>query len=208
MLLNCGVGEDSWESVGWQGDPTSPSERKSDLNIHWKDWCWGWNSNTLAMWCEELTHLKRPWFWERLKAGREGDDKGWDGWMASPTQWTWVWVTLGVGDGQGGLVCFIPWGCKDLDMTGQLNWTELLDKTPESPLDCREIQPVNPKGNQPWLVIGRIHAEAPIPWPPNAKSWFIRKDLDAGADWRQEEKGMTEDEMIGWYHQLDGHEFE
>ena len=69
MLLNCGGGEDSWESLGLQGDPTSPSSRKSVLNIHWKDWCWSWNSNTLATWCEELTHLKRPWCWERLKAG-------------------------------------------------------------------------------------------------------------------------------------------
>ena len=60
--------------------------------VHWKDWCWGWNSNTLATWCKELTHLKRPWCWEGLKAGGEGDDRGWDGWMASPTQWTRVWV--------------------------------------------------------------------------------------------------------------------
>ena len=62
------------------------------LNVHWKDWCWSWNSNTLATWYEELTHLKRPWCWERLKAGGEGDDRWWDGWMASPTQWIWVWV--------------------------------------------------------------------------------------------------------------------
>ena len=89
MLLNCGVGEDSWEFLGLQGDPASPSSRKSVLNIHWKDWCWSWNSNTLATWCKELTHWRRPWCWERLKA-REGDDRGWDGWMASPTQWTWV----------------------------------------------------------------------------------------------------------------------
>ena len=60
-----------------------------------KDWCWSWNSNTLATWCEELTHLKRPWCWARLKAGEEGDDRGWDGWMASRTQWTWVWVNCG-----------------------------------------------------------------------------------------------------------------
>ena len=71
--------------------PLSP-KRKSVLNIHWKDWCWSWNSNTLATWCEELTHWKRPWCCERLKAG-EGDDRGWDGWMASPTQWTWVWAS-------------------------------------------------------------------------------------------------------------------
>ena len=69
--------------------------RKSVLNIHWKEWCWSWNSNTLATWCKELTHWKRPWCWERLKAGVEGDDRGWDGWMASPTQWTWIWASSG-----------------------------------------------------------------------------------------------------------------
>ena len=63
--------------------------------VHWKDWCWSWNSNTLATWCEELTHLQRPWCWERLKVGGVGDDRGWDGWMASLTQWTWVWVDSG-----------------------------------------------------------------------------------------------------------------
>ena len=77
MILNCGVGEDSWESLGQQGDPTSPSYRKSVLNIHWKDWCWSWNSNTLATWCKELTHLKRPWFWERLKVGEGVDRRRW-----------------------------------------------------------------------------------------------------------------------------------
>ena len=82
-----------WESLGLQGDPTSQSSRKSVLNIHWKDWCWSWSSNTLATWCEELTHWKRPWCWERLKAGGEGDDRGWDGWMASTTWWTWVCVS-------------------------------------------------------------------------------------------------------------------
>ena len=69
------VGEDSWESPGLQGDPTSPSSRKSTLNSHWKDWCWNWNSNILATWCKELTHLKKPWCWERLKAEGEGDDR-------------------------------------------------------------------------------------------------------------------------------------
>ena len=68
---------------------------KQNQERNWKDWCWSWNSNTLATWCEELTHLKRPWFWERLKVGGEGDDRGWDGWMASLTQWTWVWVNSG-----------------------------------------------------------------------------------------------------------------
>ena len=78
-------------------------------------------------------------------------------------------------------------------------WTVVLEKTLESPLDCKEIKPVNPKGNQPWIFIGRTddEVEAPIPWPPNAKSWHTRKDPDAGKDWRQEVKGMTEDEMVG-----------
>ena len=75
MLLHCGVGEDSWESLGLQGNPTSPFWRRSVLNIHWKDWCWNWNSNSLATWCKELTHMKRPWHWEKLKG--EGDDQGW-----------------------------------------------------------------------------------------------------------------------------------
>ena len=87
---------------------------------------WSWNSNTLATWCEELTHRKRPWCWEGLRTGGEGDNRGWDGWMASLTQWTWVWVTPGVGDGQGGLACCSSWGHKESDMTEQLNWTDSL----------------------------------------------------------------------------------
>ena len=70
-------------------------EMCSVLSVHWKDWCWSWISNTLATWCKELTHLKRPWCWERLKAGAEGHNRGWDGWMPSLTQWTWVWVNSG-----------------------------------------------------------------------------------------------------------------
>ena len=93
MLSNCGVGEDSWESLGLQGDPTSPFRRKSSLNSHWKDLCW--SSNTLATCFEGWTHWKGPWCWERLKAGGKGDDRGCDGWMASPTQWTWVWANSG-----------------------------------------------------------------------------------------------------------------
>ena len=95
MLLNCDVGQDSWESLGLQIQLVHPKGNKSVLNIHWKDWCWNWNSNILATWCEELTHLKIPWCWERLKAGGDGDDRGWDGWMASLTQWTWVSVNSG-----------------------------------------------------------------------------------------------------------------
>ena len=87
-------------------------------------------------------------------------------------------------------------------------WTVVLEKTLESPLDCKEIQPVHSKGDQSWVFFGRTNAKAetPILWPPHAKSWLIGKDSDAGRDWGQEEKGTTEDEMAGWHHQLDGHE--
>ena len=87
-------------------------------------------------------------------------------------------------------------------------WTVVLEKTLESPLDCKEIQPVHPKGNQSWIFIGSTDAEAPVLWPPDAKNRFTGKDSDTGKDWRQEGKGITEDEMVGWYHRLDGHEFE
>ena len=93
------------------------------------------------------------------------------------------------------------------------NWcfrTVVLEKTFESPLNCKKIQPVHPKGDQSWMFIGRtdIEDETPILWPPDAKSWLIGKDPDAGRDWGREEKGMTEDEMVGWHHWLDGHVFE
>ena len=90
------------------------------------------------------------------------------------------------------------------------NWIVELEKALESPLDCKEIQPVHPKEDQSWVFFGRTDAKAetPILWPPHVKSWLIGKDLDARRDWAQEEKGMTEDEMAGWHHRLDGHEFE
>ena len=93
------------------------------------------------------------------------------------------------------------------------NWCSLtlvLETTLESPMDCKEIKPDNPKGNQPWIFIGRTDAEveAPTLWPPDTKNWLTRKDPDAGKDWGQEEKGTTEDEMVGWHHWLNGHESE
>ena len=97
----------------------------------------------------------------------------------------------------------VMYGCKI--------WTTVvLEKTLESPLDGKEIQPVHPKGNQSWILVGRtdVKGEIPILWPPDVKSWLPGKDPDAGKDWRQEEKGMTEDEKVGWHHWLDGHEFE
>ena len=88
-------------------------------------------------------------------------------------------------------------------------WSMVLEKTLESPLDCKEVQPFLPKGDQSWVLIGRNDAEAetPVLWPPHAKSWLIGKDPDAGMDWGQEEKRRTEDEIVGWHHQLYEHEF-
>ena len=100
--LDC---KESWAPKNWcfwtvvlekaLESPLDCKEIQPVLNVHWKDWCWSWNFNTWATWCEELTHLKRPWCWKRLKAGGKGDNRGWDGWMVSWTQWTWVWVSSG-----------------------------------------------------------------------------------------------------------------
>ena len=89
------------------------ARRKSTLNIHWKDWCWSWSSNILATWWEEPTHWKRPRCWERLMEGREGDDRGWNGWMASLTQWPWVWTNSGTQWRTGSLACCSLWGRKE-----------------------------------------------------------------------------------------------
>ena len=107
----------------------------------------------------------------------------------------------------------VMYGCEYEESWVQKNWcfwTVVLEKTLESPLDCKEIQPVHLKGNQSWVLIGRTDAEAEtaLLWPPDVKSWLIWKDPDAGKDWRQEEKGMIEDEMVEWHHRLKGHEFE
>ena len=109
----------------------------------------------------------------------------------------------------------VMYGCKSWTIKGWVLknwcfWTVVLEKTLENPLDCKEIKPVNLKGNDSWIFIGRTNAEAetPVLWSPDVKSRCIEKDPDAGKDWRQEEKGLTEDGMVGWHHQLNGHEFE
>ena len=188
MLLNCGVGEDSWESLRLQGDQISQSYRKSVLNIHWKDWCWSWNFNTLAPWCKELTHWKRSWCWERLKAGGEGDNREWDGYMTSLGQWTRVWASSGSWwwTGKPGVL-----QSKDHRVghkwAAELNWSQVIDfafaikkaehqRTDAFKLLCWRrllrvswtprnwFKPVNPKGNQLWTFIGKTNAEAPILW--------------------------------------------
>ena len=102
--------------------------KRSVLSVHWKDWCWSWNSNTLATWFEEPTHWKRLWCWERLKAGGEWHDRGWDGWMASPTQWAWVWVNSGScwWTGRPGVLQSMGLQRVRHDRATELNWTELI----------------------------------------------------------------------------------
>ena len=104
---------------------------------------------------------------------------------------------------------FESWTIKKAECQNWCFWSVVLEKTLESPLDCKEIQPLHPKGDQSWVYIGTtdVEAETPIPWPPDAKSWLIEKDADAGKD-RRWEKGMTEDEMAGWHHWLNEHESE
>ena len=125
MVLNCGIREDSWESLGLQGDQTSQSQSKSIVNVHWKDWCWSWNSNTLATWCEELTHWKDPDAgkdWRQEEKGMTEDEMvGWhhrlDGHEFEQAP--------GLGDGQGSLACCSPWDGKESDMRKRLSWNEL-----------------------------------------------------------------------------------
>ena len=121
--LNCGVGEDSWESLGLQEDPTSPFWKRSALGFLWKEWCWSWNSSTLATSCEELTHWKRLWCWEGLgqeeKGTTEDEMAGWHHWLdGHESEWT-----PGAGDGQGSLACCSSWGHRvGHDWATELNW--------------------------------------------------------------------------------------
>ena len=128
MLLNCGVGEDSWDSLGLQGDPNSPFWRRSALGFLWKDWL-SWNSSTLATSCEELNHWKRLWCWEGLGAGGEGDNRGWDGWMESLTWWTWVWVNSGSWwwTGRPGVLWFMGSQRVGHDWVTELNWNSHIE---------------------------------------------------------------------------------
>ena len=125
MLLNYGVREDSWESLGLQGDPTSPFWRRSALGFLWRESWWSWNSSTLATSCEELTHWKRPWCWEELGTEGEGDDRGWDRSMASLTRWTWVWVNSKSWwwTGRPGVLQFMGSQRVGHDWKTELNWT-------------------------------------------------------------------------------------
>ena len=155
------------------------------LQNHCRWWLQPWNQKTLTPW-------KKSYDQQRHYFANKGPSSQSYGFSSSYAQ---MWEL----DHEEG------WALK--------NWcilTMVLEKTLESPLDCKGIQPVHPKGNQSWIFIGRTDAEAetPILWPPDAKNWLIWKDPDAGKELSWEEKGMTEDEIVGWYHRLDGHEFE
>ena len=116
--------EKTFESLGLQGDPTSLSYRRPVLGVLWKDWCWSWNANTLATWCEEWTHWKRPWCWEMLRAGGEGDNRGWHVWMASSPRWAWVWVDCGSWwwTGRPGVLRFMGSQRVEQDWVTELTW--------------------------------------------------------------------------------------
>ena len=163
-----------------------------ELQNHCRWWLQSWNLKTLAPWkkCynQPRQHIKK----QRHYFANKGLSSQSSGFSSSHV---WMWEL----DHKEG------WTWKNWCF-----WTVVLEKTLESPLDCKKIKSVNLKGNQSWILIGRTNAEAeaPIIWPPDSKSQFIGKDPDAGKEWRQEEKGTTEDEMVGWHHWLDGHEFE
>ena len=175
----------------WENSGNSDRLYFGGLQNHCRWWLQPWNQKMLAPWKKSYDqsrqHIKkqRHYF---VDTGPSGQSYGFQYSL-------WMWE----------LDYKESWALKNCSY-----WTVVLEKTLESPLDCKKIKPVSPKENQSRIFIGRTDAEAetPILWPPNAKNWLIRKDPDAGQDWKQEEKGTTEDEMVGWHHRLDGHEFE
>ena len=159
-----------------------------ELQNHCGRWLQPWNSKMLAPWKKSYDQPRQHFKKQRhyfANKGLSSQDYG----FSSGHVWMWKldWEE--------------SWGPKNSCL-----WTMVLEKTLQSPLNCKEIQSVHPKGNQSWIFIGRTDAEAetPIIQPSDAKNWLIWKDPDAGKDWRWEEKGMTEDEMVGWHHQLNG----
>ena len=162
------------------------------LQHHCRWWLQSWNEKKLApcnkSYEQPRQHIKkqRHYFADKGLSSQSFD-------FSSSHVWTWEL------DNKEG------WALKNWCF-----WTVVLEKTLESPLDCKEIKPVHPTGDQSWIFSGRtdVEAETPILWPPDSKNRLVGKDLDAGKNWRQEEKGTTEDEMVGWHHRLNGQEFE
>ena len=162
------------------------------LQNHCRWWLQPWNQKTLAPWKKSYDQPRQYIKNQRHYFANKGPSSQSYGFSSSHV---WMWE----------LDHEESWAPKNWCF-----WTVMLEKTLESPLDCKEIQPTHPKGDQSWIFIGRTDAEAetPILWPPDVKNWLIGKDPDAEKDWRQEEKGKREDEMVGWHYLLDGHEFE
>ena len=173
MLLNCDVGEDSWESLGLQGYQTCQSSRKSVLGVPCKDWCWSWNSNNMATWYKELTHC-----WERLKAGGEGDNRGWDGWMTSPTRWTWVWASSGSWwwTGKPGMLQSMKSQRVGHDWATELNWglpwlaDTAFQSLPPSPTTLPWFSPhLFSQGHHSCWIKGH-----PTPAQPHLNQWHLQ----------------------------------
>ena len=185
----------SGPKTSWQIDGETV-ETETDyfggLQNHCRWWLQSWNYKMLAPWKESYYQLRQHIKKQRHHFANKGLYS--QSYSLSSSH-VWMWRLDHKDSWASENWCF---------------WTVVLEKTLESPLDCKEIQPVNPKGDQSWIFIGRTdaEAEAPILWPPDAKNWLIGKDPDAGKDWRWEEKGTTEDEMVGWHHRHNGHEFE
>ena len=177
---------------GWGNNVNSVTLYFWGLQNHCRWWLQPWNWKMLASWKNSYDpprqHIKK----QRCYFANKGPSSQSYGFSSSHV---WMWE----------LNYKESWVLKDWCC-----WTVVLKETLECPLDCKEIQPVHPGGNQSWVFIGRTdtEAETPILWTPDAKNWLTGKDPDAGKDWRQEEKGMAEDEMVGWHHRLNGHAFE
>ena len=188
MLLNCGVGEDFWEFLGLQGDPTSPSWRRSVLGVHWKDWCWSWNSTKIPLWpphakswlIGKATDAGRDWGQE--EKGKTEDEMA--GWHQRLDGYEFVW-TLGGGDGQGGLVCWDSWGHRESDMTEWLNWTELNcggQRRQWHPLQCSCLE--NPREWGAWwaAVYGVAQSQTRLKQPSSSSSNYGAGE-DSWARW-------------------------
>ena len=162
------------------------------LQNHFRWWLQPWNKKMLAPWKKSYDQPRQHIKKHRHYSANKGPSSQGYGFSSSHV---WIWE----------LEYKESWALKNWCF-----WTVVLEKTLESPLNCKEIQPLHPKGNQSWMFIGRtdVEAETPILWPPDVKNWLIWKDPDAGKDWRQEENGTTEDEMVLCHHRLNGHEFE
>ena len=189
----------------WRSWHPVPSLHGKQMGKQWKQWqtLFSWAPKSLRM----VTAAMKPRFFLLVRKAMTNLDsvlKSRD--ITLPTK---IWYNQGYSFSSSHVLMWELDHKEDGVMKNWCFWTVVLEKTLESPLDCKGIQPVHPKGNQFWIFIGRTAAkdEASILWSPDVKSQLIWKDPDAGKDWRQEEKGTTEDKMVGWHHQLNGHEF-